>query len=115
MTPQESGSEVSTVNTEPTIKVVPEPVQLSERDCEAIFFVLSTETISNGGQPLYLTPTGREQWNQQGDWVSMPALFIAMAGSIGSGIQSCRRCQIRSRLCSRKRVGCQRDDGLDRS
>mgnify|MGYP001165635838 FL=1 len=75
MTPQESGSEVSTVNTEPTIKVVPEPVQLSERDCEAIFFVLSTETISNGGQPLYLTPTGREQWNQQGDWVSMPALL----------------------------------------
>ncbi len=51
-TPQESGSEVSTVNTEPTIKVVPEPVQLSERDCEAIIFVLSTETISNGGQPL---------------------------------------------------------------
>jgi len=48
-------------------------VQLSERDCEVIHFVLSTETISNGGKPLYLTPTAREQWNQQGDWVSMPA------------------------------------------
>ena len=55
------------------VRVEAEVVQLSERDCEVIHFVLSTEKISNGGKPLFLTPTAREQWNQQGDWVSMPA------------------------------------------
>lgn len=76
MTPQAPVPETSSVDLERRVRVVPEPVQLSERDCEVIYFVLSTETIANGGQPLYLTPTGREQWNQQGDWVSMPALLV---------------------------------------
>ncbi len=62
---------------EPTLspRIVPKPVQLSERDCEVMHFVLATEAISDGGKQLYLTPTVREQWNQQGDWVSMPTEF----------------------------------------
>ena len=55
------------------VRATPKPVQLSERDCEVIHFVLSTETVPNGGKPLYLTPTNRDQWNREGDWVSMPS------------------------------------------
>lgn len=76
MKPQVRVPEASSVDLEPGVSVAPKPVQLSERDCEVICFVLSTETIANGGQPLFLTPTGREHWNQQGDWVSMPAPLV---------------------------------------
>jgi hypothetical protein len=59
----------------PSIRVIPKPVQLSERDCEVIHFILVAENFFSGDKLLYLTPTVREQWNQQGDWVSMPARF----------------------------------------
>ena len=59
----------------PSLRVIPKPVQLSERDLEVIHFILAAETFSSGDKPLYLTPTVREHWNQQGDWVSMPAQF----------------------------------------
>lgn len=68
----------------PNERLVPEPVQFSERDCEVIHFVLSAETIPDGGSPLYLTPTVREQWNQQGDWVPMPTQFEPWLGRLAA-------------------------------
>lgn len=71
--PQDLAQDSNPVGDDLVVRATPEPVQLSERDCEVIHFVLSTETVSNGGKPLYLTPTNREQWNREGDWVSMPS------------------------------------------
>jgi hypothetical protein len=78
---KESGSFAGAAPSEP---IVPKPVQLSERDCELIHFVLSAETIPDGGSALYLTPTVREQWNQQGDWVPMPTQFEPWLGRLAA-------------------------------
>ncbi|MCP4094715.1 MAG: hypothetical protein GY748_00595 [Planctomycetaceae bacterium] len=72
-TSQDLAQDSNPVGDDLVVRAPPKPVQLSERDCEVIHFVLSTETVPNGGKPLYLTPTNRDQWNREGDWASMPS------------------------------------------